>query len=1573
MNISIKHSLMNNIKICLFSILTFMLLPSIGNATHIVGGDITYKKISDNPVAKTSKFLITMNLRRDCFLGAANAEFDKNAKIRIFRSNGSLFLETTMPFMEDDTLNNYVQSDCGFEGTQVCVHETRYLKTIDLPFLEGGYTIAYQRCCRNGSINNIIDPLEVGATYSVNIPTESFTSNNSSPSFKQWPAVYICANENINFDNAAIDPDGDSLVYKLCTPKIGLTKSEPEGYPSTPPYTDLNWKVPYGLNNLMGGVPLSINPKTGFMTAIPNVVGQYVIGVCVEEWRKGKKIGEIRRDFQYNVRVCSPPPTAVFTAPSNLCNERTVTFVNNSTVANAYEWNFNFPSTDPAFKSTEKNPTFTFPSTGTYQVKLSVVRNSDNCRDEEVKTIKITDLPYNADFAYEIKACNPDGTLSVFLTDNSKTDDVGAVSTKWNWTLTQNGVTKTSTTNPAEFIIDPANFGVTFAVNASNACSGSISKTVDFTTKIFESDFKVELAGCDPNNNLQIKLIDLSQDLNDNYVVDERKWKVTYNNTTVDLFGNNVITSIPRTNYTVSLDVNTDKGCKNTVTKNFVVTDFIPSADFDFSLSGCNVANEAIMNFTEKSNDAVNYATVSDYSWSFKNLSLNGQTVDYTTNLKDSFDMKLTLKFANNCTVDVSKTVSVNQLRPKVAYSYIASDCPDDNNVNLVFKYEDAGNQGLGNTGLKWNIGNATNIKTYSGNTFTATIPKDSLIIGTLTTEFNNGCKDEIEKQFIPGPFATLKLISDSLVLCPNEKVALITGGNPLLDYTWTPTLGLDILDQSNPILTGIQDQVYEVIVSDGICNVKGKVVVEVLESIALEIEGEQFTCDGNITLKVDGAKGPGVYSWFKDKDFTEKVGEGQVLTTSFNTLEQTYYAKFLGEVCSAEPATIKVVNQTPQFDIASPYMFCLGDTIKTNNVFNLVAEHNNTIVWEPNPHIIDGGNTINPTVGTLPGDKDGFTLYFNSINQYNCKKRDSLKFEIIPNPVVDFSFNVKDCGKLEVCFKLDTVKVDKLYGLPKWEFGDNKTLPGNTVCNIYNKPGEYQVKLSNLTSLCPFKDVVKTIKLNESFPTFDNNKVENCINSDYTLNLPAKAQGRPFVWFDNTGKFLSSDPNPKVSVKSDTSFILNVKDDNGCPFNDTIFIKAFIYDTDLTVPNEVCTTGNYQITAAANAGINFGYEWSPSNAIVSGGNTATPTVDVAKATKYKVKLTHPTLAGCTTEDSVSFNFFKFDVKLDVPLEVCETGIYQITSTANPGINFKYEWSPANAIVSGGNKATPTVDVSKSKKFTAKLTHPDLGCITEETVEFKTFKFEKLLDIPELFCINSTAQPTITVAPAGINYIYEWSPANLIVAGGNTASPTVSVKGNDEIKVKVTHPTLGCVVRDSFKITTSSLSLVVDALPNMEIAKGQEVEVFIVDPKTGWKYNWSNGFEGIKQTITITQDTLFMVTATDEKGCTGETELRLKIRDPRCVEDVFIPTAFSPNRDGTNDVLYVRSAYITDMELIIYNRWGQEVFASKNISDGWDGTLRGDELSPDVYAYWLRAQCSDGEEINKRGNVSLLR
>ena len=89
--------------------------------------------------------------------------------------------------------------------------------------------------------------------------------------------------------------------------------------------------------------------------------------------------------------------------------------------------------------------------------------------------------------------------------------------------------------------------------------------------------------------------------------------------------------------------------------------------------------------------------------------------------------------------------------------------------------------------------------------------------------------------------------------------------------------------------------------------------------------------------------------------------------------------------------------------------------------------------------------------------------------------------------------------------------------------------------------------------------------------------------------------------------------------------------------------------------------------------------------------------------------------------------------------------------------------------------------------------------------------------------------------------------------------------------------------------------------------------------------------------------------------------------------NVFVPNTFTPNGDNEDDVLFVRSNELIELYFAVYNRWGQLVFETTDITKGWDGMYKGMKADPAVFAWYLHAKCYNGDEIKKKGNTTLIR
>lgn len=368
-------------------------------ATHIVGGEIFYDYLGSN------NYRVTLKLYRDCYLG--QAPYDDPATIFIFDNSGMFIDSLEIPFPGSRHLPTTINNPCFIPPTDVCVEEAIYTETVNLPPIPGGYNLTYQRCCRNNSILNLVSPGDVGSTYMAHIPENTLAAVNSSPRYNNFPPIFLCANVPLVFDHSASDPDGDSLYYELCDPFTGLTPACPILGPQAvgtgggacaiiadpPPYPFVPWLSSYNAAYPMSASPaLTIDPHTGLMTGTPDMIGQWVVGVCVSEYRNGVLLDVNKRDFQFNVVNCPNLPVAAITLPlhENACFGLQADFTQSSLNATTYYWDFGDPTTT-SDHSTQYSPSWTYPDTGVYNVTL-IINPGTICADTNVSTVTIQNL-----------------------------------------------------------------------------------------------------------------------------------------------------------------------------------------------------------------------------------------------------------------------------------------------------------------------------------------------------------------------------------------------------------------------------------------------------------------------------------------------------------------------------------------------------------------------------------------------------------------------------------------------------------------------------------------------------------------------------------------------------------------------------------------------------------------------------------------------------------------------------------------------------------------------------------------------------------------------------------------------------------------------------------------------------------------------------------------------------------------------------------------------------------------------------------------------------------------------------
>ncbi|MFT7280608.1 MAG: hypothetical protein ACI9DM_000327 [Cyclobacteriaceae bacterium] len=254
---------------------------------------------------------------------------DPQVQVYIYRaSDDSLMAIQVLPFLIQQSVA-YTNEECSIQELQTSRVVWSGDVSLDPQLYDDpeGYYIVWERCCRNSSIVNVVNPIATGMTYLTRIPPlwqNEAPFINSSPSLFQPLSDYACQNQLYYIAFTGTDPDGDQLVYSLAQP---LNSSASVAVPIPKP-DSLHFPVAFDQNkgysaeNMIPGAPKLAISSRGLLTVNPSREGLHVFSVLVEEFRDNVKLGQVQRDFQMLVLPaidCSPPdpPQVAVKIPGN--------------------------------------------------------------------------------------------------------------------------------------------------------------------------------------------------------------------------------------------------------------------------------------------------------------------------------------------------------------------------------------------------------------------------------------------------------------------------------------------------------------------------------------------------------------------------------------------------------------------------------------------------------------------------------------------------------------------------------------------------------------------------------------------------------------------------------------------------------------------------------------------------------------------------------------------------------------------------------------------------------------------------------------------------------------------------------------------------------------------------------------------------------------------------------------------------------------------------------------------------------------------------------------------------------
>ena len=941
-------SYMTNLMLTRKSILRMaMLLGSIltlsygdVQASHIVGGDLTYRCLGGN------QYEIRLTMRRDCLLGDPDAFFDNPASVAFFDGATNVLLSSIgfngqllMPYMANDTLDHIEISDCSVISGLVCVHQTTYIDTIFLPFRPTGYIMAYQRCCRNMSITNVLDPDDTGMTLVAELSALAQTECNSSPQFGDYPPIYTCVNKEISYDHSAFDVEGDSLVYSLCTPYAGATRAHPKPQPpSAPPYDLITYRPPYNLSNLMGGVPLQIDPMTGLITGTPNTIGQFVIGICVTSYRNGVMTGTTRRDFQYNVRMCRDVPIPAFSAPSLNCENLTVVFDNQSQLADEYLWIFDFGNPNSA-TSTEFEPTYTYSQGGCYDVALivNVVEGNERfCPDTIIHQVCVFESQVDAEFEFDVSSCTED--IVVDITDMSNDPDPNHDVITWGWVLTvDSNVFLSADTNPQfSFPIDgSATVLVALQVTSSNGCTA---------TQVHSFPVNQINIPIDPNSGHLCSgdstgLL-LGADDNFTYIWDPL----------TDLFFPGGDTSDPIAHPTTSVVYSvtaTDGLCEVTATIPVEVQQ-LPVLDFSYS-TDCKSLEVTFNN---------NSTGLDSLIWDFgTGATSNMENPTYV--FPDSGIYTVTLSSLDGCPISLSQEVTANAIESSVGDA--VTNCFLDSialNPGFVTGYIYVWSDGLGEIDNPY-------VSVTDDKTFYVTISSPGL----------PGCEivDSV-RVLVPDDF-TVSAGPDT-TRCDFADIVLTATSNGNVDFVWTDGENNILSTEANVIVNAIETDTFYVTATDTLGCSKSDAIIVIRQPANFMVDAGPDTsyCDIQTITLVGTSNIPGVTFEWVSVTTGDTIADNAMVEVTPGTHS---CFQLIGTETVSGCQVAELVCLTPTFfdlEISGDQSICLDEVVNIVVSDNSQPQQVLSYVWSPS-ELIDSLINNNSVAIVSPSETTTYTV----------------------------------------------------------------------------------------------------------------------------------------------------------------------------------------------------------------------------------------------------------------------------------------------------------------------------------------------------------------------------------------------------------------------------------------------------------------------------------------------------------------------------------------------------------------------------------------------------------------------
>ena len=1290
--------------------------------------------------------------------------------------------------------------------------------------------------------------------------------------------------------------------------------------------------------------------------------------------------GCTKTTIRQNLITILPPIEAAFSATQRIFCRITdaVQFTNTSTGPGtlSYLWDFGDGTT-----STLATPSHVFNLRGTYTVKLTV-NSSEGCSNTSTQDGYINVANFTTDFTVPPVICRnsiaaftststPNPTTSQWLIDGANayyynynylnySFSVGGTHTielKNTFGTCFDSVSKTirvnDVPNPQGFIaIKNSNCGAPVLYNFSDTTPGAVKWEWNFSsynniqsviqspsyTYTSDGGYSASLkvtnaAGCTA---VTAKYIPVTRPYVNVIALGNRStcgpFSLTFSSTSTDSivnynwnFGDGTTSALSQPvhlfnnpgNYGITLTYTTASGCNGVVSYGDVSVYAKPVADF--TASATTVCGNTPVTFT-----AVNQGPGVVYNWYFgDNTSNSNSSVLHQYNYDSTYTVRLIVYNQGYCADTITKTNYITVLPPFPRITTVSNTC--DGNRGLV-TLSQASKKAPGGT---WNFGDGS---TAPFNIDSPTVSHDYAETGTY------------------------------------RVVLTATNGQ----CTITDSKSVYVLRKQNPVLTASASNVC----TNG--------------SIAVTLNNLQNNPDPNVNSTffygIDKAEyndlvryGGNIYNsrpyvdW--GNNFSGSLSNFEKDKTGLRFITRSYRFNCL-DTSNFIPLSVKGSNagfQVITDNVCFKLPVVLRDTSKTNSKI---------LSWQWN--FGDGVSqtfTQGGTVTHLYANPGRFNVTLTIVDSSGCSSNSNSQYRYVdvngPKAVINASTN-NTFITLPVYFYNYTNTYNAYNTQYAWSFGDGTTSVLNSPTHSYPVPGIYTVTLiaTNPVTRCAdttsrqvtVKNFAPAFAVNKSFLTagicppvlvrLSNNSINyTSVKWDFGDGNTADNINYPAHVYEQPGKYiitlyvygqggLKGTYTDSITIKQ-PSAIISIDKKEGC-----IGLVTIMSATIKNSPKFTWDLGDGSLIANSDTSIIHQYN--------------VPGI-------YKPYLLLTDSNGCNTfsslNDSVKVRPNPLVTITPAAPRICRG--QPVVLTASGGAT--YAWSPATGL--SNTQVAATIANPDSTAAYVVTVKDDIGCTNTGNVQVQVVQKNMVkVTADTAVCLGNNVQLNASGANS-YKWILNTSGLSSTIIPDPVASPLTTTA------FTVTGSDVYNCFSDTANVSVAVLSLpVVSVAAVQEILLGSPVQLISSGSSDVVKWLWApatylNCNNCPNPVSTPLAGLTYHLTVTGGNGCTAfdTVSLKLQCQDSR----VFIPTAFSPNNDGGNDVFSIKGISIVK-HMIIYSRWGKPVYERNNYiasdrSTGWDGNYKGEPLPAGAYTYFAEMECPGGGSFVRKGTVMLVR